>query len=216
MTALTLYGVKTAATTIANAAQLLTVNGGTSTVISSLLGTATGWGEVWGQGNAAAWAAAGSQPAASGHGWLWDVTTLEGQTIAAGTWTVKILTALSLATSCVADMHIRAFVHTSGGTYTQIGSDLVLTAQTVNTTNATYTFSASLPSQAFNTGDKLYMDQTWNVTTNTSASGSTIKDHGGPSAGNGVVGQREIDTPGYAPTGGGPIPVSTLALMGVG
>src|SRR6266700_4890886 len=88
MTALTvLENSFAASSTLSTANQLVTGTGGTTgSAITVLVGTATGWGEIYAQGNAGAWAAAGSMGTPTGHGWFLDATTLDGQTIAAGVW----------------------------------------------------------------------------------------------------------------------------------
>src|SRR6266571_1791599 len=87
-TPLTVYGTHTAAATIATANTLMTSTGaGADLTKTTLIGTASGYGTFRSQGNAGVWPAAGSLPAFNGFGWLWDVTTLEGNTLVGGNFT---------------------------------------------------------------------------------------------------------------------------------
>src|SRR5213080_1883437 len=107
LTALTVYGTTTASTTLSTANTMFSASGGaTGGTNTCLVGTATGYGELYAQGNGSAWAAAGSIGAPSGHGLLWDVTTLEGQQIVAGNWTPTLRLALSTGTMTV-DAYVR-------------------------------------------------------------------------------------------------------------
>lgn len=165
MTALSIAANSTASTTLSTANTLAnTLATSTQAHPTTLVSTATGWGEVYAQGNASAWAAAGSQPAPSGHGWLWDVTTLEGQQISAGNWTPTLKLRISSGT-LVATIVARAYVYHSGGTYTQIGI-VTYVAQTLGTSTGTLTGTATaFLATPFATGDKLYIDVVMNVTT---------------------------------------------------
>lgn len=202
-TALNLYGLTAASSTLATAATMSNATGGTGSIINTtLLGTATGWGEIFPLSNASAWPALGSAPAPSGHGLLWDVTTLEGQQIIAGNWTPTMRLKVTTA-GVTATLVMRAYKRSSGGVYTLIGS-MSLAAQALTSAATNYSFSAaSLAAMSFATGDKLYTDQLLNVTTNTSGDSSNNIHTGLSSAGTGLASFSELDTPGFiiAPSG---------------
>ncbi len=216
-TALTGYLAAAASTTLSTANQLYTVaNSGTptNTWTYSLIGTATGYGEVTSQGASSAWAASGSIGTPTGKGFLYESTNLEGQTIAAGNWSALVRLngaqngdAASQAGTLTADIIVRAYKRSSGGTYTSIVS-MTLAAQTIPAAYTTFTLPAtSASSVAFSTGDKLYVDIWLNVTAN--SNGSAVQDvrlnrestdtsgHTGDGA------AAAIATPGYSATGGG-------------
>lgn len=172
MTALTVYLSNVATSTLSTAASLASTTGGTIAGDSSLIGTSTGWGEVYGLGNSGAWAAAGSIGSPSGNGWLWDVTTLEAKTISAGTWSSTVRIRFSNGTGTV-NVSTRFYKRSSGGTYTSIGT-CSTTGVAMTTGYTQQTFTASLSSMEFNTGDKLYMDCWLNITSNSSGSGSAV------------------------------------------
>lgn len=155
-TSVTLYQSTTASTTLSTANQLLTttstethtntattgVSPHDSCLIASQGGTQT---------------TSNSPPPPDGKGWLWDVTTLEGKSIQAGTVTVagKFYNSGFYALSVAARLYVRS----SGGTYTSIAS---AAASTTIGSGATTTVSVSLTvsTTVFSTGDKLYLDWT--------------------------------------------------------
>lgn len=197
MTSLEVYAVNSASGTLTTAAKFVTVNGGTDQKNTTKIGTSTGYGEVVVLGTTSAWGAAGSIGSPSGNGALWDVTTLEGNQIIAGNWTPAVKFLVSVG-SIVADVYIRAYVYNSG-TYTQIGSTMLLSGQTINTTYTIYTFSAtSQPAQNFYLGDKLYCDCWLNITSNSTGSGTATLSFGvGSGSTTGVGNHFDIPTPGY-------------------
>ncbi len=169
MTALTLYVGDTATTSISTAASLVTTSGGTATTHASACTGSTGYGEIVFLSTTSAWGAAGSAPAPDGQGALWDVTTLEGQTLTGGTFTFKyVLATVGTSSSVAASIIARLYKWKSGPTYTSIGS-VTLTGQTINTTLTSFTLSGSFSSMAFSTGEKLYHDLILDLTSNTSA-----------------------------------------------
>ncbi len=201
-TALTAYLTKIACPdTLTTANQIYNaLNSGTSSQKNTTIGTSTGYGEVYSQGTAGAWAAAGSIGSPSGNGWLWDVTTLEGQTIVAGTWTPTLRFQLSVGTSIIADCYCRAYKRSSSGVYTQIGS-ILFASKTITTSGNTINFTgSSLSAVSFATGDKLYIDAWLNITTNNSGSGTaTIQTNESSTATSGIA-TAQMVTPGYQPT----------------
>lgn len=190
-TALTVYPTATAATTVTTADTLATSAPSSETSHTSKTGKSTGWGELYSQGNTTAWAAGSSEPAADGHGWLLDATTLEGQEILSGTWTPKIKLSTSSGTvTCV--VHMRAYKRSSGGVYSLIvdcasGSvGLTSTAAVISPT------AASGALTTFATGDKLYVDVVLHITANSSTSNTattSVFQNGGAN--------EEFVTPGY-------------------
>lgn len=200
-TALTLYYCRAASTTLSTAGALASTTGGTLGNNAITLGTNTGYGELYAL-TAETFPNGGTgigNP--SGNGFLWDVTTLEGQQIIAGTWTVTIRLQLSgagVTGSLTVDLYARVFRRSSTGIYTQIGSTMSKTGNTVNTTVASFTFAgASLPLATFSGGDKAYTDAWANVTANNATGGTaTIKFFSTTTAGQGIN-TAQIVTPGY-------------------
>ncbi len=212
MTVLTVYPTNLASTTLATANQLLAnVTGASNTTRNTKVGTSTGYGELWSQGNAAAWAAAGSIGTPSDHGWLLDSTLLEGSTIPSGNWTPTMRGALSIGTA-TADIIVRFYRRSSGGVYTAIGT-ITLAAQALSTTTASYPLAAaSLASADFAVGDKLYWDAWLNITANSSGSaGATFNCSMASSSTQGSV-QILATSPGYS----GTVYTATATLGGVG
>lgn len=206
MTALTLNANFTdASITLSTAQKLYTdTSGVTTNSKTSLLGAnVTGYGEIYSQGNAGAWAAAGSAGAVSGHGWLYDLTALEGQTIVAGNWQFIVRMSISLLTA-TADIIVRFYKRSSGGVYTLIGS-ITLAARAFTTASTTYTSAATaLAAMAFGVGDKLYHDCWCNVTVNGNTTGSPTLNYAmSVTTATGKLNNGEIITPGYVPSGGG-------------
>jgi lysophospholipase L1-like esterase len=162
----------------------------TPTAVSTTIGSATGWVELLAQGGTGSTAA--TEPAASGHGYLWDVTTLEGQQIPAGAWNLS--QELKTTTGSVtADVHLRVFKLAANGTYTLI-AESTQPGMTITQTNITATLPATNgpPTECFLTGDKLYYDVVLDITANTmgSTGGVRLNEGGSKSA---------VITPGYLP-----------------
>lgn len=207
MTALTVYSLDIASvSTLTTAGTLASTTGGTGATkdTKAPVAPATGYSELFALGTTNAWSGAGSIGSPSGNGWIWDVTTLEAQTILAGNWTptVRLQVAGGGTPSLTADIHVRAYKRSSGGTYTQIGSDMTKTAQTINSTATNYVFSAtSETSMSFSTGDKLYLDIWLNVTANSgTTSANNVRVSQSSTAGAGVANNFSTVTPGYQST----------------
>jgi hypothetical protein len=202
MTALTAYLTSTTDTLLTTAKQITAVAPSSETSVANTCKKLTGWGELFTVTGQTAWPALGSIGAPSGEGALWDVTTLEKQRIAAGTWTPKVK--LVVSSGLTAAIHVRAYKRSSAGVYTAIGD--WSTAATSITTTATV-FSPTATSVAlmdFAVGDKLYLDYWLDITV---AGGSTtgtvsIFENGGAN--------DAVATPGYAPT---PVTASGAALL---
>lgn len=208
VTALTVYPVEGAAsTTLATANPLVAVTGGTLAGLNTVLtSNSLNFGQLYSQGNAGAWLAhsgaitdAACNP--DGHGWFLDANTLDGQQIVAGNWTPTISLKVSVGSS-TADIYVRAFVYNSGS-YTIIGSAMLLAAQTITGATGTYSFAAtSLPVANFTaTGKRLYVDCWLNITA-AGSSGATVAFRQTSSATQGNAG-CQIVTPGFQVIPGG-------------
>ncbi len=211
MTALTTYLSNIAATSLPTAAAMSSATGGVLVGDSSLIGTSTGYGELYGLGTSGAWAAASNIGSPSGNGWLWDVTTLEQQTIAAGTWTPTLRVRVSNGTATI-DWHVRYYKwNKNSGTYTLIGQ-IDQTGVAMTTLYQTLTPSVSLSAMAFGTNDKLYMHIWPNITANsTGTSAATLFITTTSSATQGDTTGAQV-TPGYSPT---PVALS-VAMHSIG
>lgn len=211
-TPLTVYCTNQVSPTLASANTLYSTLG--SPVVASAntqLGTATGYGEIVSQGTVSAWAAGGSIGSPTGKGFLWSVTTLEGQQILAGAWTgaLRLNTAGTGSGTITADIHVRAYKRSSGGVYTQI-IDMLLAAQSISTTATNFSLAGTMVSATtFATGDKLFLDLWLDVTANGHGSGQQIVLHSLSTDTNTFTGvaNASAGTPGYQPSSGG---VATL------
>src|SRR6266851_1821093 len=106
---------------------------------TSLVGTATGFGEFWSQGNAGAWAAGALNLsiAPTGHGWFLDGPLLDGMTIPDGLWTAQPRGKVNANTATV-DLYYRAFIYDPVAlTYTLIGI-MVKLGNAYTTVDASY------------------------------------------------------------------------------
>lgn len=206
MTALTTYFSAAASSTLSTANQLYSTLGApTPSGTTQALGAATGYGEIYSQGTASAWPALGSIGSPSGHGFLWDVTTLEGQQIVSGSWSamISLQTAGTGSGTITADVHVRIYKRSSGGVSTQI-IDMVAAAQSIPMTSpTTFSLSGSTSSATFfATGDKLYVDVWLDITANGHGSGQNIKLDKLSTDTSGLTGLSisEQVSPGYVPT----------------
>jgi len=177
MTALTTFLTNTASATLATANQLYSISGNPATTnVYNRVGTATGYGECTAQGTTGAWAAGGTLPAPTGKGFLFDVTTLEGNQFAAANWngTVRLNCAQNgnaapNAGTLTADIIMRAYKRSGGGVYTSIVT-ITLAGQTIPSGFTSFSLPTTAGSaMTFSTGDKLYVDVWLNVTANTNA-----------------------------------------------
>nr|MBA2677072.1 hypothetical protein [Ktedonobacteraceae bacterium] len=196
-TALTVYAVDLAATTITTPASFITTGGGSGlTQVATKCGTSTGWGEIYGLGTVNAWPALGSIGSPSGNGWLFDVTTLEGQPIVAGNWSATWTMSASGASSITATLTLRFYKRSSGG-YTSIGSITTSGAVLATGSGASVSFAnTSLSSMSFATGDKLYVDLRANITGASSSSTATMR-WKAPSSNTAGSTSAQVVTPGY-------------------
>lgn len=207
-TALTVYFSNEASGTLSTANKLYSASGTpTDANNATKLGTATGWGEIYSQGTTNAWGAGASEPAPAGVGFLWDVTTLEGNDLIAGAYTASVRLNMvgAGAVNITSDIHARLYKRSSGGAYTLIGT-CALTGQTIKTTKTVFSLPLTTSANtSFATGDKLAVSITCNVTHNTGPSTASIQlndlstdtvTHTGSTT-------AQIVTPGYVTTGGG-------------
>src|SRR6266699_585834 len=203
VTPLTLYGSHTAAATIATANTLMTSTGaGADLTKTTLIGTASGYGTLRSQGNAGAWPAAGSLPAFNGFGWLWDVTTLEGNTLVGGNFTpsFRLFDTTGLTT---VDLYFRV-AKVNAGVYTQIGSTFVKSGVVITAVSTIITMTAvSLPTTGFSTGDKLYIQLDAYITTPNGSGVTTVTVVMSNSSTLGQANSVQLITQGYTAGGGG-------------
>lgn len=209
MTALTVNGSAAAATTLAAAGKLFNATGGTSGNTSTKVGSSTGRKQIFARGTSTNQTGAGSIPAptdANFNGWMWDVTTLEGQRLASGTITPTFHLLASTGTTVTPT--VEWYKRSSGGVYTQIatvaGSSIALT-----TSAQALTFTPPTGTQTdFVVGDKLvawlWVNQTAGGATNSTI--SVVEATSASSAG--VTSEAQAVTPGYAP-----IPVALSVTM---
>lgn len=204
MTALTLYNTNTSSSTLATTAKTLLENPTTASnatnLNTNLTSGTTGWVEMWSFGNGSAQSGAGSEPSPTGHGWIDDNTTLEGNHFASGTWTWKVEMETTTSGTFTCDIHCRAYQRSSGGTYTLIAEGTA-TSQTIVTasyTTFTVTASGASASNTFATGDKFYTDLILNITTNSTTGNVRVHMAGSTTVGyvNGAA-TVAITTPGY-------------------
>lgn len=204
ITPLTLYLTDVAATTISTPAQLVHVASGSPTVAEkdTKLGTATGYGELFGLGTASPWPARTSIGTPSGNGWLFDATTLEGTKIDAGVFTVKCDLGTDNVSAITASVTGRVYVRHSDGSYTLLGKS-TLTGMSLTSSGTSASFTIPVNAVRLLGGDKLYLDLWANITAN-SVGNSALKlavFHLSTDTSTGDV-RSELVTPGYEPFSG--------------
>jgi mannan endo-1,4-beta-mannosidase len=181
-TALSVFFASAASSTLVTADQLYSISGTPATTRSyTRISTSTGFGEIVPAGTTGTWAAGGSIGSPSGNGFLFDVTTLESNSIPAGNWSAQIRLNCAQngdtapnAGNITADIYARAYKRSSGGTYTPIVS-MKLASASITLNFTTFSIpSTSGAAMSFSTGDKLYCDVWLNVLTNANA--STVQD----------------------------------------
>ena len=200
-----LYSTSTNDTTISTARELSTTAPASETSVAAtgaIAKNATGWIELASQGGTAT-TLGSSEPAPSGDGFLWDVTTLEGKQVVAGNWSASVKIAEVSGKGVTADIHLRVFKWNASTGYTQftsggVATDLVLTAQSITTTATVYAIpSTALDAMNFATGDKLYIDIILDITTGDSyhagSGGFDLYENGGAN--------ESLATPGYKSAG---------------
>lgn len=204
MTTMVFYNTNTSSSTLSSTAKTLLENPSTASnatnLNTNLTSGTTGWVEMWSFGNGTSQSGAGSEPSPTGHGWIDDNTTFEGQHFAAGTWTWKVEMETSVSGTFVADIHCRAYQRTSGGTYNLIAEGVATGQSFTSASYTTFTVTASgaSASNTFGTGDKFYTDLILNITTNSASPNMRVHMAGSTTIGyvNGAA-TVNITTPGY-------------------
>lgn len=217
MTALTLYLNQTASGTASTADQMLenaSTGGSLSNKNTNLTSSTTGWITLYAQGNATAQTGVGSQPAMGDNGWIDDSSTLGSGSnhLNSGTWSVALGFETTTTGTFVADFHFRFFQRSSGGTRTLIGEAIASSQTIVSTSYTVLTPSVSASaSNTFASTDRLGVDVTVNILTNTTTGNLRMQASSSSTLGNTSA---EIVTPGYSSvsTSTRTIP-STLALL---
>ena len=195
MPALTVYSALNAAADLGSATQLQsTAPAGSETANNNACTTAAfNWGELQSRNAQVSWPNLGAEPTPTGKGFLWDVTTLEGQTIAAGNWS-GTWDFRATAGTITATIYCRLWKwNKTSGIYTQIGSDINTGSRGyTSSTTAVSIPSTAMPATAFLTADKLYIDFVANIATVTNNANFIIFRN--QSAGTADL----VVTPGYA------------------
>lgn len=197
VTSLTLYGSTSLASTVATASKLVNATGGTSTSKTTTApnDSSQNFMEWLSQGGTGTDSASIGSP--SGKGYLYDVTTLEGNTIALGNWS-GVWRMNDTAGFTAVTMIMRAYVYNSG-LYTAIGT-MTLASQSMSSTTTNYTFSnTSFPAVTFYLNDKLYIDG-WMHPITGHWTGDPIVSFMSSSASAGIANQMQVNTPGFSLT----------------
>lgn len=195
-TALILYGSNVASSTLSSACVTpITTGGSEASVTTTSPASGNGYLEIYSQGGSGVLNASLGVP--SGKGWLFDATTLEGQSIPSGAWSATVALADTARSSAVTSITLRAYKRSSTGVYSQICT-LTQASPTLNTTRTTYTLSTSSAASAwFTTGDKLYLDL---YVQDTGWASDTMAVYESSSGTTGVANDMQVTTPGYNPT----------------
>lgn len=165
--ALTLYPTNTNSVTMSTAKELSTSSSFASAFSSYAFvnddDVRSGWGEIPSQSTNLYWPQLGSEPSPSGKGFLWDVTTLEGLSMPAGTWTPALgFEFVAISSGLTVDVVCRIYKRSDTGVYTLIAacekSSVVLDYQTLVEVSSGWTGNVTSGSTTFSTGDKLYVD----------------------------------------------------------
>lgn len=170
----------------------------TYTSVSTPLGSATGFSQLYAAGGASApaWASLFALGDPDGHGWLWDSVSLEQQMLQGGVWSGSFELTVS-AGSVTADIYARwSLYNSTSGTFETIGT-LVTAGQTLAQSSGyvSVNISGALPPMRFGTGDKLYLDVWANVTSNSTGSTTATISLGGISST--LVMGNAFTTPGF-------------------
>jgi len=169
MSSFTLGPTATQSTTIPTAAALTTtVQTPTLTTVSTNIGQATGFGEIFGLGGGSfLWPSLDNIGDPDGNGWCWDSTFLAGQYIEPQQWS-GVLYLNTTNGSIIADLYVRWSVYNSdSGAYVTQGT-ILLPQQTITTSATPYTFTQYLNQITGDTNNFLYLDCWANITQNSS------------------------------------------------
>src|SRR5229473_4476707 len=216
-TPLSLYGSNVAAAVVATGFKSAKATGGTETSTTFTLNAgASGWIEL-SPGITGTLTPAGSEPATpSGKQFFLDDTTLVGNSLGGGTFTVKhTLNAGFRNFNGVLIMRMWLW---NGSTYTQFGSDIASSSQLFATSKTTYTWTGTIPIQAFASGQYFTYDILCHITTGPLGGSTTATNYWSNSGTGGVAGDAVVVTQGYTAGGGGGNPpvVGSFALVGSG
>jgi hypothetical protein len=199
MTALTLYLNQNPSGTASTADQMMenASTGGTlSNKNTNLTSGTTGWVTLYSQGNGTGQTGAGSQPALADNGWLDDAITLVTNHFNSGTWSVALGFETTTTGTFIADFHFRFYQRSSGGTRTLIGEAIASSQTIISTSYTVLTPSVSASaSNTFVTGDKVGLDVTINILTNTTTGNLRMQASSSTTLGNTSA---QIVTPGYS------------------
>jgi hypothetical protein len=193
-TSLSLYGLTATSTTLITAAKLASSTGGSASSVTTTINAGSGYYELLGLGGVST--AVGSLPQPSGKGWLFDTTSLEGQTLASGNYTFIGKLAVGSGTLGPATLTLRVYKRSSSGTYTAITSGTTTSFTVTTTATAESSSVTGIASMSFATGDKLYVDAFLNAAPGSSRNISFSVS----STTSGVAQDLEVDTPGYGAT----------------
>src|SRR6266849_2809056 len=198
MTVLQLNGSNVAAAIVSTGFKAAPETGGTETTSTVLVAlSSTGWLEL-SPGVTGTPTPAGSEPTTpSGKHFFFDATTLVGNTLTGGTFTVKHT--ISQTRTMVGVLVMRVWLW-NGTTYTQIGSDVSASSQTLATAKTTYTYTGTIPAQAFTSGQYLSYDFLLDITTGPLGGANTLTNYWSNSGTTGVAGDAEVATQGYVPS----------------
>jgi hypothetical protein len=195
MTVLSLYGLSGASSTLATAAKLASGTGGSATTVVTSITAGSGFYELLGLGGTSG--AVGSLPAPTGKGWLFDVTTLEAQTLLSGNYSLIETLNVGSGTLGSLTLTVRVYKRSSAGVYTLICSGVTSTFTMTTTPTAETSSPTGIASMAFATGDKVYVD----AFLNGSPAGTRAISVSVSSTASGIANDGEIDTPGYQSSG---------------
>lgn len=171
--------------------------GASGTTKNTRIGTNTGYGEIFSQGTTVNQITGSSVGSQSGHGWLYDLSSLVGQKLDSGNWTATFSSSVSAGTATIT-LYCRVSIY-NGGSYTELGT-LTLSGQSFSTSYVDYSFSAtSLPAHTIVSGDYLYIDHWVNITTNgTGSSTANYRVTEANSATQGEATDVQVNTAGYS------------------
>jgi hypothetical protein len=195
MTALTVYKTQVLATTVATCLELLDTAPASETSIAPIAFTknVTGWGILNETGSLAAFTAGASEPDPNSRGQLWDVTTLEGQTMLAGDYVASNRYRTNTGT-ITGTTFARIWKRSAAGVFTLIAKySMASTYTNVQKVQAgPWTTVQTGPATTFAAGDKLYIDFVLNATSVSATLNLTSFRNGGA--------LESTITPGYVET----------------
>ena len=198
-TALTVSAISTNSSTPSTAKKLISATGGAKgSGITTKIGTSTGGGQIWSQGNTGAWPALGSIGSPDGHGFVFDVNTLDNLDIFTGNYVFTFNFQLSSGATCSATITYRAYIY-DGTNYTAICSG-VSTSKSLSglaATSVPVTVS-SVTAASFTPGQFLYIDIWPHITLATTSSTATIEYFTSSTTSAGWSG-CSLQTPGFGP-----------------